>query len=74
LLIASDTLKLVKTYFEVVTFLDQSKEVKRHARWALRPDGLAYHAKPTPIDCIFKVTNPDYVVSDQCDLIPVVDE
>ncbi|KAN0140687.1 hypothetical protein V8E53_001514 [Lactarius tabidus] len=49
LLIASDFLKLVKTYFKNPRFVDR-EEVTRHVWWALRPDGLAYHAKPAPID------------------------
>ncbi|KAN0140195.1 hypothetical protein V8E53_002091 [Lactarius tabidus] len=50
LLIASDVLKLVKTYFEDARFIDQPEEVSRHAWWALCPDNLAYHAKPAPIN------------------------
>ena len=65
LLIASDTLKCVRIYFEANRFLDQSKEVKQHAWWALRPDGPAYHATPTPIDCPCKLQDPMYIVSHQ---------
>jgi hypothetical protein len=63
-LIASDVLKLVKTYFEDARFVDQSKEVRKHAWWALRPDGLAYHAKPTPIDGPHDTRSVGYIVSD----------
>jgi len=64
-LIASDALKRVKSYFEDDRFLDQSKEVKRHVWWALRPDGPAYHAMPTLIDCPCKPKDLGYIVSDQ---------
>ncbi|KAN0137600.1 hypothetical protein V8E53_004651 [Lactarius tabidus] len=60
LLIASDVLKLVKTYFEDARFLDQPEEVSRHVWWALCPDGLAYHAKPAPID-VEDVRSVDYI-------------
>ncbi|KAF8259079.1 hypothetical protein EI94DRAFT_1707407, partial [Lactarius quietus] len=52
---------LVKTYFEAAMFVDQSKEIKRHVWWALRPDGLTYNAKPTPIGCAFEPKSPHYI-------------
>lgn len=72
-LIASDVLKLAKTYFEDARFVGQSEEVMRHAWWALRPDGLAYHAKPAPID-VEDIRSSDYVVSDQHPLVSLVNE
>ena len=63
-LIASEALKLVKKYFEANNFIDKSEDVKKHVWWALRPDGLAYQACPTPIDCPPDRTSPLYVVSD----------
>jgi hypothetical protein len=65
-MIASDVLKHVKKYFEDNKFADKSQEIKKHAWWALRPDGLAYHAVPTPINIPFDPTSPEYVVSDLC--------
>jgi hypothetical protein len=72
-LIASDVLKLAKTYFEDARFVDQSEEVMRHMWWALRPDGLAYHAKPAPID-VEDIRSADYVVSDRHPLVSLVNE
>jgi hypothetical protein len=66
-LIASDVLKLVKTYFKNPRFIDR-EEVTRHAWWALCPDGLAYHAKPAPID-VKDTRRVDYVL---CDWLPLV--
>ena len=63
-LIASEALKLVKKYFKADNFIDKSEDVKKHVWWALRPDGLAYQACPTPIDCPPDRTSPLYVVSD----------
>ncbi|KAF8257007.1 hypothetical protein EI94DRAFT_1819402 [Lactarius quietus] len=56
-----EVVELVKTYFEAAMFIDQSKEIKRHAWWALRPNGLAYNAKPTPIGCAFEPKSPHYI-------------
>jgi hypothetical protein len=63
-LIASDVLKLVKTYFKDARFIDQSEEVMRHVWWALLPDGLGYHAKPAPIG-VKDIRSIDYIVSDR---------
>ena len=43
----------------------QSQEVKKHTWWALCPNGPAYQANPTPIDCPFDWESPLYVVSEQ---------
>ena len=72
-LIASDVMKIVKTYFEDARFVNQAREVKAHAWWGLRPDGLGYHAKPASID----VNDPGsagYIVSDQHPLVSLVNE
>ncbi|KAI9437361.1 hypothetical protein BJY52DRAFT_1230174 [Lactarius psammicola] len=60
-LIASDVLKLVKNNFEDDRYVDQSQEVKKYAWWALRPDGPAYYANPTPMDCSLDRTSSNYV-------------
>ena len=62
-LIASDVLKAVKKFFEDDQFTDQS-QVKKYAWWALRPDGPAYQADPTPIDCPLDPESPQYIVSE----------
>jgi hypothetical protein len=72
-LIASDVLKLVKTYFEDARFVDQPEEVSRHAWWALRPDGLAYHAKPAPID-VEDIRSVNYIVSDRHPLVSLINK
>ncbi|KAH8980297.1 hypothetical protein EDB86DRAFT_3248061 [Lactarius hatsudake] len=60
-LIASEALKHVKKYFEGDRFKDRPEDVKNHVWWALRPDGLAYQAFPTPIDCPFDRKSPQYI-------------
>ncbi|KAI9429815.1 hypothetical protein H4582DRAFT_1825696 [Lactarius indigo] len=60
-LIASEALKHVKKYFEGDRFKDRPEDVKSHVWWALRPDGLAYQASPTPIDCPFDRKSPEYI-------------
>jgi hypothetical protein len=72
-LIASDVLKLVKTYFEDTRFVDQPEEVSRHAWWALCPDGLAYHAKLAPID-VEDVRSINYIVSDWHPLVSLINK
>jgi hypothetical protein len=62
-LIASEALKLVKKYFTADQFIDKSEEVKKHVMWALCPDGLAYNAVPTPIECPADRTSLQYIVS-----------
>ncbi|KAI9449193.1 hypothetical protein BJY52DRAFT_1192814 [Lactarius psammicola] len=37
------------------------QEVKKYAWWALRPDGPAYYANPTPMDCSLDRTSSNYV-------------
>ena len=72
-LIASDVMKIIKTYFKDTRFVNQPREVKAHAWWGLHPDGLGYHAKPALID----VNNPGsagYIVSDQHPLVSLVNE
>ena len=61
-------MKIVKTYFEDARFVDQPAEVRRHAWWALRPDGLAYHAKPAPLG-IDNTESADYIVSERYPLV-----
>ncbi|KAH8977056.1 hypothetical protein EDB86DRAFT_3250411 [Lactarius hatsudake] len=60
-LIASEALKHVKKYFEGDRFKDRPEDVKNHVWWALCPDGLAYQAFPTPIDCPFDRKSPQYI-------------
>ncbi|KAI9430663.1 hypothetical protein H4582DRAFT_1823707 [Lactarius indigo] len=60
-LIASEALKHVKKYFEGDRFKDRPEDVKSHVWWALCPDGLAYQASPTPIDCPFDRKSPEYI-------------
>ncbi|KAI9438989.1 hypothetical protein H4582DRAFT_1813942 [Lactarius indigo] len=60
-LIASEALKHVKKYFEGDRFKDRPEDVKSHVWWALRPDGLAYQASLTPIDCPFDHKSPEYI-------------
>ncbi|KAH9069690.1 hypothetical protein EDB83DRAFT_2580974 [Lactarius deliciosus] len=60
-LIASEALKHVKKYFEGDRFKDRPEDVKNHVWWALCPDGLAYQAFPTPIDCPFNRKSPQYI-------------
>jgi len=57
-LIAAEALKLVKKYFEADRFIDRQEEVKKYTWWALRPDGLAYQAVPTPIHCSYDRNDP----------------
>ncbi|KAH8977369.1 hypothetical protein EDB92DRAFT_1822385 [Lactarius akahatsu] len=52
-LIASEALKHVKKYFEGDRFKDRPEDIKNHVWWALHPNGLAYQAFPTPINCPF---------------------
>ena len=40
-LIASDIMKIVKTYFEHARFVNQPEEVKAHAWWGVHPDCYA---------------------------------
>ena len=72
-LIASDVLKIVKTYFEDARFVNQPQEVMDHAWWAVRPDGLAYHAKPAPIG-VKDPRSVDYVVINWHPLVSLVNE
>ncbi|KAI9430282.1 hypothetical protein H4582DRAFT_2087201 [Lactarius indigo] len=58
-LIASKALKHVKKYFEGDRFKDRPEDIKSHVWWALRPDGLAYQASPTLIDCPFNCKSPE---------------
>ncbi|KAH8990065.1 hypothetical protein EDB92DRAFT_1946707 [Lactarius akahatsu] len=75
-LIASEALKHVKKYFEGDRFKDRPEDVKNHVWWALHPDGLAYQAFPTPIDCPFDHKSPQYIFPEgryQSDfIVPVV--
>ena len=71
-LIASDVMKIIKTYFEHARFVNQPEEVKAHVWWGVHPDGLGYHAKLALIG----VTpgSVDYVVSNQHPLVSLVNE
>ena len=72
LLITSDVMKIVKTYFKHARFVNQPEKVKAHAWWGVHPDGLGYHAKPAPIG--ITRGSVDYVVSNWHPLVSLVNE
>ena len=71
-LIASDIMKIIKTYFEHARFVNQLEEVKAHVWWGVHPDGLGYHAKPALIG--ITPGSIDYIVSNWHPLVSLVNE
>lgn len=53
----------VKNFFEQETYVNHPTQVEGYVRWALQPDGPAYHEVPTPITCKFERSHQEYIVS-----------
>lgn len=53
----------VKIFFEQDTYVNHLTQVEGYVRWALQPDGPAYHETPTPITCKFERSHQEYIVS-----------
>ena len=53
----------VKDFLEQDTYLHHPEKVKGYVRWALQPDGPAYHEAPTPITCTVERSHQEYIVS-----------
>jgi hypothetical protein len=53
----------VKSFFEQDAYVNHPEQVKAYVRWALQPDGPAFHEAPTPITCNFKRDHQEYIVS-----------
>jgi len=53
----------VKLFFEQPRYANCPDEVKRYARWALLPDGPAFHETPTPMTCNVERDHENYIVS-----------
>ncbi|KAF8263106.1 hypothetical protein EI94DRAFT_1807763 [Lactarius quietus] len=51
--LASDILKVVKTFFNSAEFRDRPDKVKEYVRWALAYGGPAYYETPVPKSCAF---------------------
>ncbi|KAF8266370.1 hypothetical protein EI94DRAFT_1803221 [Lactarius quietus] len=51
--LASDILKVVKTFFDSAEFRDRPDKVKEYVRWALAYGGPAYYEMPVPKSCAF---------------------
>jgi hypothetical protein len=60
--IASSVLVLVQEFFDRTAFRDKQDKIREYVRWAVRPDGPAYYANPTPQDCRVNHAHPDYIV------------
>ena len=52
----------VKQFFGQPQFANCPDDVEAYARWALLPDGPAFHATPRPISCTFERGHTDYIV------------
>lgn len=53
----------VKQFFEQPQYANRPDDVKGYARWALLPDGPAFHETPTPITCEVDRDHKNYIVS-----------
>ena len=60
--IASAVLALVQEFFDMAAFRDKPEKIREYVRWAVRPDGPAYYASPTPQDSRFSRDHPNYIV------------
>ena len=60
--IASSVLALVKEFFDQTAFRDKPEKIHEYVHWAVRPDGPAYYASPTPQDCRVNHSHHDYIV------------
>jgi hypothetical protein len=58
----------VKNFFEQDAYMHRPDQVADYVRWALQPDGPAYHEAPTPITCKFERSHQEYIVS----VVPVL--
>ena len=66
--IAAPVLREVKNFFEQDTYVNHPDQIEGYVRWALQPDGPAYHETPTPITCKLERSHQEYIVR----VIPVL--
>ena len=61
----SRAIKAVDKWFTTpnTPYYQNPTEIARYARWAVRKDGPAIFAMPTPEDCTVPKEHPKYVVS-----------
>jgi hypothetical protein len=52
----------VKRFFEQPPFANQADLIGGYARWALLPDGPAFHEVPAPMTCEVGRDHADYIV------------
>jgi hypothetical protein len=60
--IASGVLSEVKDIFKQPEYRKSPVKVAEYCQWAFRIDGPAYCEIPTPINCMFKRSHPQYIV------------
>lgn len=63
--IACAVMEEVKHFFKQERYLSHPDQIGHYAKWALRPDGPAFHETPTPITCKVDRSHKQYIVSSQ---------